>query len=140
MNPTMKLRWKMFVMDGGKCNPSAHYIPGSNTAFVLQQWWAIERHGQITPIGEWRDVPVEEECQEQNQRQPVLTADALSAEWKKLGQLQNVSIESGSAHSADGELLHTKSSQKINLFLTKSDGTSNDLSTMDMRYLWNEAW
>lgn len=28
---------------------------------VLQQWWAIERAGQITPQGEWRDVPTEVE-------------------------------------------------------------------------------
>ncbi len=24
---------------------------------ILQQWWAVERDGQITPTGEWRDVP-----------------------------------------------------------------------------------
>ena len=29
---------------------------------ILQQWWAIERDGQITPTGEWRDVPVEVEA------------------------------------------------------------------------------
>ena len=28
---------------------------------VLQQWWAVERSGQITPEGEWRDVPLEKE-------------------------------------------------------------------------------
>lgn len=28
---------------------------------VLQQWWAVERSGQITPQGEWRDVPLEKE-------------------------------------------------------------------------------
>lgn len=28
---------------------------------ILQQWWAIERDGQVTPTGEWRDVPVEVE-------------------------------------------------------------------------------
>jgi hypothetical protein len=26
---------------------------------ILQQWWAIERDGQVTPTGEWRDVPLE---------------------------------------------------------------------------------
>ena len=26
---------------------------------ILQQWWAVELDGQITPTGEWRDVPVE---------------------------------------------------------------------------------
>jgi hypothetical protein len=26
---------------------------------ILQQWWAIERHGQVTPTGEWRDIPLE---------------------------------------------------------------------------------
>jgi len=28
---------------------------------VLQQWWAIELDGQMTPTGEWRDVPVAED-------------------------------------------------------------------------------
>ncbi len=28
---------------------------------VLQQWWAIERDGQVTPTGEWRDVSLEKE-------------------------------------------------------------------------------
>jgi len=28
---------------------------------VLQQWWAVERAGQITPTGEWRDVSLEKE-------------------------------------------------------------------------------
>lgn len=27
---------------------------------VLQQWYAIERSGQITPDGQWFDVPLEE--------------------------------------------------------------------------------
>jgi hypothetical protein len=28
---------------------------------ILQQWWAVEREGQMTPTGEWRDVPLENE-------------------------------------------------------------------------------
>jgi hypothetical protein len=33
----------------------------ADTVRVLQQWWAVERSGQITPDGEWRDVPLEVE-------------------------------------------------------------------------------
>jgi hypothetical protein len=29
---------------------------------ILQQWWAVEREGQMTPTGEWRDVPLENEA------------------------------------------------------------------------------
>ena len=29
---------------------------------ILQQWWAIEREGQVTPTGEWRDIPLEQEA------------------------------------------------------------------------------
>jgi hypothetical protein len=51
MQPTPKLR---FVE---RLHPhNAHQI-----VRVLQQWWAIERAGQITPEGEWRDVPLEKE-------------------------------------------------------------------------------
>jgi hypothetical protein len=28
---------------------------------ILQQWWAVERDGQMTPTGEWRDIPLEGE-------------------------------------------------------------------------------
>ena len=28
---------------------------------ILQQWWAVEREGQMTPTGEWRDIPLENE-------------------------------------------------------------------------------
>jgi hypothetical protein len=39
------------------------YPNDSSTTLVriLQQWWAAARAGQITPTGEWRDVPVEKE-------------------------------------------------------------------------------
>jgi hypothetical protein len=29
---------------------------------ILQQWWAVELEGQMTPTGEWRDVPLEKEA------------------------------------------------------------------------------
>ena len=54
MTPTPKLRW------------IERFQPVIGTNYggavrVLQQWWAIERDGQITPTGEWRDVPLEKE-------------------------------------------------------------------------------
>ncbi len=33
----------------------------SKKAHILQQWWAVEREGQMTPTGEWRDIPLENE-------------------------------------------------------------------------------
>ena len=61
MTPTPKLRWALrkyklgtFYRDG-----SGNEAEGEHS--VLQQWWAIERDGQITPTGEWRDVPLEKE-------------------------------------------------------------------------------
>jgi hypothetical protein len=41
MKPTCKLRIKQ---------------TSSNCAF-LQQWWAVFREGQETPVGEWRNLP-----------------------------------------------------------------------------------
>jgi hypothetical protein len=60
MTPTNKLRFvereihvtvePMFNITTGK------------TIRILQQWWAVKRDEQITPTGEWRDVPVEVEA------------------------------------------------------------------------------
>ena len=60
MTPTNKLRFvereihvtvePMFNITTGK------------TIRILQQWWAVERDGQITTTGEWRDIPVEKEA------------------------------------------------------------------------------
>jgi len=58
MTPTNKLRFverKKVTVDLF-CNASYQKIR------ILQQWWAVERDGQITPTGEWRDVPVEVEA------------------------------------------------------------------------------
>lgn len=59
MTPTQKLRWiertETFITEPYGVNT------GRKTR-TLQQWWAIERNGQITPEGEWRDVPVEKEA------------------------------------------------------------------------------
>ena len=55
MTPTPKLR---FVK---RDDSRGEYFMFPPTKDVLQQWWAVERDGQITPTGEWRDVPVEKE-------------------------------------------------------------------------------
>ena len=47
MIPTAKLRYVERV----------HPYKAHTIITVLQQWWAIERAGQITPQGEWRDIP-----------------------------------------------------------------------------------
>jgi len=52
MKPTNKLRFVERVLP----------YPEVKTIRILQQWWAIERDGQVTPTGEWRDVPLEEEA------------------------------------------------------------------------------
>ncbi|MFM7009712.1 MAG: hypothetical protein ACKO0Z_10340 [Betaproteobacteria bacterium] len=56
MNPTPRLRFvernEPVVLRGERFD---------NWRKVLQQWWAVERDGQITPTGEWRDVPLEKE-------------------------------------------------------------------------------
>ena len=60
VTPTAKLRFleKTVHFDSGS---TADGIPiiGSQKFRMLQQWWAVERDGQITPTGEWRDVPLE---------------------------------------------------------------------------------
>ena len=56
MTPTNKLR---FVE---RAVPSTGANYPIKTFRILQQWWAVERDGQITPTGEWRDVPVEVEA------------------------------------------------------------------------------
>jgi len=55
MNPTMKLRWVKRVKS---LDPELMGIP-CVIHLVLQQWWAVFRHGQETPTGEWRDIPIE---------------------------------------------------------------------------------
>ena len=55
MTPTLKLRF----VERFKAVIGTQY---GGKVRVLQQWWAIERAGQITPQGEWRDVPTEVEA------------------------------------------------------------------------------
>jgi hypothetical protein len=56
MTPTPKLRFIERVV------PASIYGEGiGKTVRILQQWWAIEREGQVTPTGEWRDIPLEKE-------------------------------------------------------------------------------
>jgi hypothetical protein len=51
MTPTPKLRFVERV----------HPYAAHQVIRILQQWWAVERDGQITPTGEWRDVLLEKE-------------------------------------------------------------------------------
>lgn len=63
MTPTAKLR---FVERSVPMHPfykttdaQGNLVQATQTYRVLQQWWAVERAGQITPTGTWRDVPLE---------------------------------------------------------------------------------
>ena len=58
MTPTPRLR---FVERDSYSKNGEHFAQPFKMK-ILQQWWAIERDGQITPTGEWRDVPVEKEA------------------------------------------------------------------------------
>ena len=53
MNPTPKLRFVELAVPSTGANYPIQKVR------ILQQWWAVELDGQITPTGEWRDVPVE---------------------------------------------------------------------------------
>ena len=56
MTPTVKLRFVERVV------PAPEHGEGiGKQVRILQQWWAMERDGQVTPTGEWRDVPLEVE-------------------------------------------------------------------------------
>jgi sulfur carrier protein ThiS len=56
MKPTTRLRFvERYVYE-----PEAR-ADVSKKVRILQQWWAVEREGQMTPTGEWRDVPLENE-------------------------------------------------------------------------------
>ena len=55
MTPTPKLRFVERVV------PSKYGDHIGERVRILQQFWAVERDGQVTPIGEWRDVPIEKE-------------------------------------------------------------------------------
>ena len=66
MTPTAKFRWLKLPAacdwwDVRTKHPSA-VSAADDCMCVLQQWWAVEREGQITPQGEWRDVPIEEQA------------------------------------------------------------------------------
>lgn len=56
MTPTPKLR---FVERNNRVIRNGEHF--DNWQKILQQFWAVERDGQVTPIGEWRDVPIEKE-------------------------------------------------------------------------------
>jgi hypothetical protein len=56
MNPTAKLRFVERLVPA-----VVHGEPVLKAVRTLQQWWAVEREGQMTPTGEWRDVLLENE-------------------------------------------------------------------------------
>jgi hypothetical protein len=58
MTPTPKLRFveREIYSHNGEHFATPHRVR------ILQQWWAVERDGQITPIGKWHDVPLEKEA------------------------------------------------------------------------------
>ena len=58
MTPTAKLR---FVERKVQVPVQGDFVVTYKTVRILQQWWVVERDGQITPTGEWRDVPIEKE-------------------------------------------------------------------------------
>jgi hypothetical protein len=56
MKPTTRLRFvERYVY------APEHGDDVSKKVRILQQWWAVEREGQMTPTGEWRDIPLENE-------------------------------------------------------------------------------
>lgn len=57
MTPTPKLRY----VEREQRNYWSEGIAHVTIIKVLQQWFAVERSGQITPEGEWQDVPLEKE-------------------------------------------------------------------------------
>jgi hypothetical protein len=63
MTPTPKLRFvERSLWDAVKVrneHGDEEWYPKPAKKNILQQWWAVERDGQITPTGEWRDVPLE---------------------------------------------------------------------------------
>ena len=56
MTPTNKLRFVKRAIPSTGANYPIQIVR------ILQQWWTVERDEQITPTGEWRDVPVEVEA------------------------------------------------------------------------------
>jgi len=65
MTPTPKLRFVERSVPLHPCyktvDAQGNTVQTMQTFRILQQWWAVERAGQITPTGEWRDVPTEKE-------------------------------------------------------------------------------
>ena len=53
MTPTPKLRFVERKIYWDEMEEASQIVR------ILQQWWAVERDGQVTPTGEWRDVPLE---------------------------------------------------------------------------------
>ena len=58
MTPTNKLRFVERETETGRYDK---YVVTVKVK-ILQQWWAKTPHGAYVPeVGEWRDVPLEEE-------------------------------------------------------------------------------
>ena len=58
MTPTNKLR---FVEREIETNAAYGNYFVRVKVKILQQWWADEESSRFEPVGEWRDVPLEEE-------------------------------------------------------------------------------
>lgn len=59
MTPTNKLR---FVEREVHVPSLVYDAPDSKTIRVLQQWWEDKESSRFDPVGEWRDVPLEEDA------------------------------------------------------------------------------
>ena len=57
MTPTNKLRFVERETETGRYDK---YVVTVKVK-ILQQWWADEESSRFEPVGEWRDVPLEEE-------------------------------------------------------------------------------
>ena len=63
MIPTNKFRWFRFHLGGlgAHKHPSAMVQPHSAYGLALQQWWVVDPDLKVGALGEWRDVPIEQE-------------------------------------------------------------------------------
>ena len=62
MIPTNKLRFVKRKAPGRTMESgTGYYLSEVLEVRVLQQWWEDEDSNWLDPVGEWRDVPLEEE-------------------------------------------------------------------------------
>jgi hypothetical protein len=74
MTPTAKLRFVERVIFK-RINPTA--VSGTESKkLILQQWWAPEGLIAPAPVGEWRDVPVEDEAKNEPSQESLAKVQA----------------------------------------------------------------